>query len=72
MKAIFYYGDNAAWVIGLHISPPNYICNYTSPDPTRTRKLLFNQRELKTLVGAVERKGYTLVPIKLYWKKKSC
>jgi SsrA-binding protein len=35
----------------------------------RTRKLLLNRSELSGLVGAVERRGYTLVPLELYWKK---
>jgi SsrA-binding protein len=38
-------------------------------DPTRTRKLLLNRRELDSLVGAVERKGHTIVPLELYWSK---
>ena len=38
------------------------------PDPIRTRKLLLNRSELNRLVGAVERKGYTLVPLEIYWK----
>jgi SsrA-binding protein len=37
-------------------------------DPTRTRKLLLNRAEIDKLVGAVEREGYTLVPLELYWK----
>jgi SsrA-binding protein len=37
-------------------------------DPTRTRKLLLKRREIDHLVGAVERKGYTLVPLSMYWK----
>jgi len=37
-------------------------------DPTRTRKLLLHRRELDRLVGAVERKGHTIVPLELYWK----
>ena len=40
-----------------------------TPDPIRTRKLLLHRRELDKLIGAVERKGYTLVPLALYWKK---
>ena len=38
------------------------------PDPIRTRKLLLNRSELNGLIGAVERRGYTLVPLELYWK----
>jgi len=37
-------------------------------DPKRTRKLLLNKSELTRLVGSVERKGYTLVPLDLHWK----
>jgi SsrA-binding protein len=38
------------------------------PDPIRTRKLLLNRSELNGLIGAVERRGYTLVPLEMYWK----
>ncbi len=41
------------------------------PDPIRTRKLLPNKAELNRLVEAVERKGYTLVPLEMYWKNGS-
>jgi SsrA-binding protein len=37
-------------------------------NPTRTRKLLLHREELNKLIGATERKGYTLVPLQLYWK----
>ena len=39
------------------------------PDPRRTRKLLLHRQEIRKLIGAVERRGYTLVPLALYWKK---
>ncbi len=42
---------------------------HVKPDPTRTRKLLMHRREIDRLIGAVERKGYTLVPLSLYWSK---
>ena len=38
-------------------------------DPKRTRKLLLSKAELSRLVGSVERKGYTLVPLDLHWSK---
>jgi SsrA-binding protein len=41
---------------------------HVTPDPVRTRKLLLNRSELSGLIGAVERRGYTLVPLELYWK----
>jgi SsrA-binding protein len=61
--------DNEAWLFGFHISPLLSASTHVTPDPTRTRKLLLHRRELDRLIGAVERKGYTLVPLALYWKK---
>jgi len=60
--------DGEAWLIGAHISPLRTTSTHVIADPTRTRKLLLNRRELDKLVGAVERKGHTVVPLKLYWK----
>lgn len=60
--------NNEIWLIGAHISPlPN--CADQQTDSTRTRKLLLNRKELSHLAAKVERKGYTLVPLKMYWKK---
>jgi SsrA-binding protein len=61
--------DNEAWLFGFHISPLLSASTHVTPDPTRTRKLLLHRSELDRLIGAVERKGYTLVPLALYWKK---
>ena len=61
--------DNEAWLFGFHISPLLSASTHVTPDPTRTRKLLLHRRELDRLIGAVERKGYTLVPLAMYWKK---
>jgi len=58
-----------AWLLGAHVAPLNTVSTHIHPDPTRTRKLLLNRSELHRLIGAVERKGYTLVPLALYWKK---
>ena len=58
-----------AWLLGAHISPLATASTHIKPDPTRTRKLLLHRNEIDRLVGAVERKGYTIVPLKLYWKK---
>lgn len=60
--------NGEAWLIGAHISPLNTASTHVKTDPTRTRKLLLNRFELDRMVGAVERKGYTLVALKLYWK----
>ena len=61
--------NSEAWLFGFHISPLLSASTHITPDPTRTRKLLLHRRELDRLIGAVERKGYTLVPLALYWKK---
>jgi SsrA-binding protein len=61
--------NGEAFLIGCHISPLPTASTHVSPDPTRTRKLLLNRFELDRLTGAVDRKGYTLVPLSLYWNK---
>ena len=58
-----------AWLLGAHISPLPTVSTHIQPDPTRTRKLLLNRSELARLIGAVERKGFTIVPLSMYWKK---
>jgi len=57
-----------AWLLGAHINPLPTTSTHVVADPTRTRKLLLHRDELDRLVGAVERKGHTLVPLRLYWK----
>ena len=57
-----------AWLFGAHIKPLLSASTHVKPDPTRTRKLLLNKRELNHLASAVERKGYTVTPLSLYWK----
>jgi SsrA-binding protein len=61
--------DGEAWLLGAHISPLPSASTHVRADPTRTRKLLLHRRELDKLIGAVERKGYTLVPLSLYWQR---
>lgn len=61
--------DMEAWLLGAHISPLPTTSTHKSVDPTRTRKLLLHKNELSKLVGAVERKGFTIVPLSMYWKK---
>jgi len=56
-----------AWLLGAHISPLPTASTHIHPDPTRTRKLLLHRGELSSLIGAVERKGYTIVPLSMYW-----
>jgi SsrA-binding protein len=60
-------GDEA-WLFGAHISPLPTASTHVLPDPTRSRKLLMHRRQIDALVGAVERKGRTIVPLAMYWK----
>ena len=56
------------YLLNLHISPYER-GGYVNHDPTRTRKLLLHRKEIRRLIGAVEREGLTLVPLELYFKK---
>ncbi len=56
------------YLIGAHISPLTSASTHVHPDPTRERKLLLHREEINKLIGAVERKGYTLVPLNLHWR----
>ena len=59
------------WLLGSHISPlPNCDANQRVIDPLRSRKLLLKKKEIVQLIGATQRKAYTLVPIKAYWKNQ--
>jgi SsrA-binding protein len=60
--------DGEVFLHGAHISPLNSASTHVITDPTRTRKLLLHRAEIDRLVGAVERSGYTLVPLEMYWK----
>lgn len=60
-------GDEA-WLFGAHISPLPTASTHVLPDPTRSRKLLMHRRQIDALIGAVERKGRTIVPLAMYWK----
>lgn len=58
-----------AFLINAHISPLKTASTHVDVLPDRSRKLLLNQKELDKLIGSVERKGYTIVPLNLHWKK---
>lgn len=64
---IIKYGE--AFLLGAQIQPLQTASTHTIPEPDRTRKLLLNRKELSQLIGSVERQGYTIVPLSLYWKK---
>ena len=55
------------YIYGLHISPYEF-GNIYNKDPLRDRKLLVNKREINKLVGLIKQKGYSLVPISMYFK----
>jgi SsrA-binding protein len=61
--------DNQAWLFGCLITPLPTASTHIKPDPMRTRKLLLHRSEIDKMIGAVERKGYSLIPTALYWKK---
>lgn len=57
-----------AWLINVHISPYKASGEYFNHDPLRTRKLLLHRKEINQLLGKIEQKGLTLVPLKIYFK----
>ena len=59
--------NGEVFIIGTHISPYEH-GNIFNKDPLRDRKLLLNRREINKLIGLVNQKGYSLVPISLYFK----
>lgn len=58
-----------AWLIGAHFTPLKTASTHIDPDPTRSRKLLLNRREINKLFISKEREGYTIVPLDLHWFK---
>ena len=59
--------DGEAFLLNLHISPYER-GGYSNHEPARTRKLLLHRKEIRRLIGAVERQGLTLIPLELYFK----
>ncbi|WP_373819301.1 SsrA-binding protein SmpB [Glaesserella sp.] len=62
------FRDGQAYLFGAMITPLNMASTHIVSDPTRTRKLLLNRRELDSLYGKVSRDGFTVVALSLYWK----
>ncbi|MFP4036238.1 MAG: SsrA-binding protein SmpB [Desulfobacteraceae bacterium] len=58
--------NGEAWLYSMHISPYPH-ARHVSQDPTRTRKLLLTRRELKRLLGKTQERGYSLIPLKVYF-----
>jgi SsrA-binding protein len=63
------FRDGEAFLLGSHVTPLNTVSTHVVAEPKRTRKLLMNRREIDRLIGLVERKGYTLIALELYWSK---
>lgn len=59
--------NGEAWLTGAHFSPLRSTSSHVTANPTRDRKLLMHRHELDRLIGNVERKGYSLVPLNLHW-----
>jgi len=60
--------NGEAWLFGAHIAPLPTASTHVIADPTRSRKLLLHRRQIDALIGAVDRKGYALIPLAVYWK----
>ena len=61
------FRNDEAWLIGAHITPLTSASTHVEANPVRMRKLLLHRREIDRLKGAVERDGYTLVPLAMNW-----
>ena len=61
--------DGELFLIGCHIDPLKTASTHVNPESARTKKLLMHKDEIRRLIGKVEQKGYTLVPVRLYWKE---
>jgi|SRR4051794_18305985 SsrA-binding protein len=68
-EAYVIVSNGEVFLVGSHVSALPTASTHVQPDPTRTRKLLLNAAEISKLVGAVERAGYTLVPIDMHYTR---
>lgn len=59
--------DEELWIVSMHITPYDH-GGYTNHDPVRNRKLLLHKYEIKKLIGKIEEKGLTVIPLRLYFK----
>ena len=60
--------EGEMYLLGCQINPLKTASTHVNPDSARIKKLLMKKDEIKRLIGKVEQKGYTLVPINLHWK----
>ncbi|MCP4077338.1 MAG: SsrA-binding protein SmpB [Gammaproteobacteria bacterium] len=61
--------NNELWLSGAHITPLTSASTHITPHPTRVRKLLAHRVEIDRISGQVERKGFTLIALSMYWSK---
>ena len=66
-EAYVIVSNGEVFLLGSHITPLLTASTHVQPDPTRTRKLLLNAVEISRLIGAVERAGYTMVPLNMHF-----
>ena len=59
--------DGELYLIGCQINPLKTASTHVTPEAARTKKLLMHKDQSRRLIGKVEQKGHTLVPIQLYW-----
>jgi SsrA-binding protein len=60
--------EGELFLIGCQINALNTASTHVSPDSVRTKKLLLHRDQISRLIGKIEQKGYTLVPLNLHWK----
>ncbi|MDO5679222.1 MAG: SsrA-binding protein SmpB [Pelistega sp.] len=60
--------DSELYLLNMHVSPLNSASTHIHPNATRTRKLLMHRQEINRLIGKVEIRGYTLIPLNLHYK----
>lgn len=63
------FRNGEAFLEGAHLSPLPSASTHVEPDPLRPRRLLLHRREIDRLAGAVQRRGYTAVPLDLHWSR---
>lgn len=68
-EAYVFIKNGEAWLSGAQIQPLSTASTHVRPEPTRIRKLLLHRKEIDRLIGAVDRKGYTLVPLNMHWTR---
>jgi SsrA-binding protein len=60
-----------AWLVNAVIAPLVSASTHVKADDSRSRKLLMHRKEINALLGSIERKGFTVIPTAMYWKKNS-